>query len=279
MTGNPAELGQYLRARRQRLSPAEFGLPEGGRRRTSGLRRTEVADLAGISADWYTRLEQGRGVQASSQVLDSLARALRLDDTERQHLFHLARGEFPPVSAAPADDVPGYLHQFLRYLEPSPAMLLGRRLDVLDANAATAEYFGDYADWPGGRSNLVALLCLDPGMRQLLGAGWEEITRDMVAQFRAAAARWPGDPSFATLTEILRKHSADFSRWWDDHEVRGSNGGPVVLHHAQRGPVTFQHMAFHPADALHLRVVAFLPDNDSGELPGEEPETRSGSCC
>lgn len=260
MTGNPAELGQYLRARRQRLSPAELGLPGGGRRRTSGLRRTEVADLAGISADWYTRLEQGRGVQASSQVLDSLSRVLRLDDTERQHLFHLARGEFPPVSAAPADDVPGYLRQFLRYLEPSPAMLLGRRLDVLDANAATAGYFGDYADWPGGRSNLVALLCLDQGMRQLLGPGWEEITSDMVAQFRAAAARWPGDPSFTTLIETLYKHSPDFSRWWDDHQVRGSNGGPVILHHPQRGPVTLQHMAFHPSDAPHLRVVAFLPD-------------------
>jgi len=263
MAGNPAELGQYLRARRQRLSPAELGLPEGGRRRTAGLRRTEVADLAGISADWYTRLEQGRGVQASSQVLDSLARALCLDDTERQHLFHLARGESPPVSAAPADDVPGYLHQFLRYLEPSPVMLLGRRLDVLDANTATAEYFGDCADWPGG-SNLVALLCLDPGTRQLLGPGWAEITRDMVAQLRAAAARWPGDPSFLTLTETLRKHSPDFSRWWDEHQVRGSNGGPVTLHHPQHGPVAFQHMAFHPTDAPHLRVVAFLPANSSG---------------
>lgn len=213
MTGDPAGLGQYLRARRQRLSPVDLGLAGGGRRRTSGLRRTEVADLAGISADWYTRLEQGRDVQASSQVLDSLARALRLDGTERQHLFHLARGEFPPVSPAPPDDVPEGLRQFLRHLEPAPALLLGRRLDVLDVNAAAASYFGDPAGRPGGAVNLVALLCLDPGIRRLFGQAWEEITGDLVAQLRAAAARWPGDPAFSALTGTLREFSPEFSRW------------------------------------------------------------------
>jgi transcriptional regulator with XRE-family HTH domain len=267
MTGNPGELGQYLRARRQRLAPVDVGLPAGGRRRTSGLRRTEVADLAGISADWYTRLEQGRGVRASPQVLDSLARALRLDDAERQHLFHLARGESPPIGAAPPDDVPAYLHPFLRYLEPSPAMLLGRRLDVIDANGAAAEYFGDLTEWADGHCNLVARLCLDPAMRQLLGAGWGEITSHLVAQLRAAEARWPGDPSFAEVISTLRQHSPDFTRWWDDHQVRGSGSGPVILHHPRHGPVSFQHMAFHPGDAPHLRVVAYLPDDGSHELP------------
>jgi transcriptional regulator with XRE-family HTH domain len=270
MTGNPAELGQYLRARRQRLAPADIGLPAGGRRRTSGLRRTEVAGLAGISVDWYTRLEQGRGVRASAQVLDSLARALRLDAAERQHLFHLARGEFPPIGAAPPDDVPAYLHQFLCYLEPSPAMLLGRRLDVIYANHAAAAYFGDPATWADGHCNLVARLCLDPALRQVLGAGWNEITANMVAELRAAAARWPGDHSFAQVISALHRHSPDFTRWWDDHQVRASSGGPVILHHPRHGPVPFQQKAFHPADAPHLRVVAYLP----GDADSREPASQ-----
>lgn len=264
MSGDPAELGQYLRNRRQQLTPADVGLPAEGRRRTNGLRRGEVANLAAISTDWYIRLEQGRRVRASPDVLDNLARVLRLDEVERQHLFHLARGEPAPTREAPDDEIPAYLHQFVRYLHPSPAMLLGRRLDILDANPAAAEYFGDYTAWPPGERNLVARLFLDPAMRQLLGARWAEITGHMVAQLRAAAARWPGDTSFASLVTNLRERSPAFSRSWANHQVRGSSGGPVVLQHPQRGPITFEHMAFHPTDAAHLRVVLYLPGTQLG---------------
>lgn len=267
MAGDPAELGQYLRTRRQQLLPADVGLSAQGRRRTSGLRRSEVAGLAAISADWYTRLEQGRRVRASPDVLDNLARVLRLDEVERQHLFHLARGEPPPIRTAPDDEVPAYLHQFVRYLDPSPAMLLGRRLDVLDANTAAAEYFGDHTAWPPDQRNLVTRLCLDPAMRQLLGADWTQITGDMIAQLRAAAARWPGDSSFTALVTNLCERSPSFCSWWADHQVRGSSGGPVVLQHPQHGPVTFEHMAFHPTDAAHLRVVVYLPGGHNRTVP------------
>jgi transcriptional regulator with XRE-family HTH domain len=258
------ELADFLRNRRASLKPADVGLPEGGRRRTPGLRREEVAQLAGVGTTWYTWLEQGRDVRASLDVLEALARALRLVPAERTHLMLLGRGEEPPPCKLPAERVSPTLRRLIANLGANPAFLLGRRWDYLAWNPAAAALFGDLARVPRGSRNHAWLTFMDPRRRELL-ADWERGSRLLVAKFRADSARYLGDPQFEQLIGALRQSSPEFRRAWKRHEVSRGGEGRKELRHPEAGTLVFSHAVFHPAEAPEQRLILYspLPDHDT----------------
>ncbi|MGW0764341.1 helix-turn-helix transcriptional regulator [Streptomyces sp. NPDC002676] len=216
---NRAELADFLRRGRARLEPSDVGLTAGARRRTPGLRREEVASLAGMSADYYTRLEQSRGPRPSRQMLTALARALRLTDDQRDHLFHLA-GEEPPRRTAASGHVGPGLLLVLDRLHDTPAQVVTDCGDVLAQNALARALTGDASARPPRDRNLVRRYFLDPTARELFPPeDRAEHARQHVANLRAVAAARPTDPEPAALVAELRAASEEFTRLWDEHEV------------------------------------------------------------
>ncbi|MBM7081341.1 helix-turn-helix transcriptional regulator [Micromonospora sp. SCSIO 07396] len=240
------ELAAFLRARRAELKPGDVGLPDGvNRRRTPGLRREEVAQLSGVGLTWYTWLEQGRAIPASRQVIDALATALRLGDEHRRHLFVLASLSLPP---APGDDKPvlAAVQRMLDAVKPNPAYIIDHRFDVLAWNAAQSALWLDFAEIPEDERNLVLLLFRDPGVRRLL-LDWDETARMIVAQFRAAAGQYPGDPRFAQVVDRLSRDSTDFLGWWESYPVAEFSMAVNRLAHPRAGALEL--------DLSHLRLV------------------------
>jgi transcriptional regulator with XRE-family HTH domain len=226
-----AELGEFLRSRRARLRPEELGLPDyGGRRRVPGLRREELAQLAGVSVDHYVRLEQGRTLHFSEAVLDAVARALRLNDVERQHLYRLAR----PWSEGDRADTPQQVRPGLRRLLDSaadvPAYIVGRNTDVLAWNRLAAALITDFGALPPVQRNLARLVFLDEGMRSLY-ADWPEKTRDVAAYLRLDAGRHPDDPDTAALLDELSAASPEFRKAWAEHHLKDKTHGRYVYRH------------------------------------------------
>ncbi|MET9223039.1 MULTISPECIES: helix-turn-helix transcriptional regulator [unclassified Streptomyces] len=216
---NRPELADFLRRCRTRLAPADVGLAEGVRRRTPGLRREEVAQLAGMSADYYTRLEQSRGPRPSRQMLTALARALRLTADERDHLFHLS-GEEPPREAGGSGHVRPGLLLVLDRLHDTPAQVVSDFGDVLAQNAMAAALLGDVSARPPALRNVVRRMFTDPSARALFPEeDHETLARHHVANLRAVLAARPDDPRPAALVAELRAQSPQFARMWDDHEV------------------------------------------------------------
>ncbi|MFF8929030.1 helix-turn-helix transcriptional regulator [Streptomyces longwoodensis] len=216
---NRAELADFLRRGRARLNPSDVGLAPGARRRTPGLRREEVAALAGMSVDYYTRLEQSRGPRPSRQMLTALARALRLTDDERDHLFHLA-GEEPPRRDAPAAHVRPGLLLVLDRLHDTPALVMTDVGEVLAQNAMSRALSGDVLARPPHGRNVVRRFFLDRAGRDLFPAeDRAEHARAHVANLRAVAAARPDDPEPAALVAELRASSEEFAELWDRHEV------------------------------------------------------------
>jgi transcriptional regulator with XRE-family HTH domain len=214
-----AQLADFLRRSRARLAPSDVGLTEGARRRTPGLRREEVAQLAGMSADYYTRLEQSRGPRPSRQILDALARALRLSDDERDHLFHLA-GEEPPRDARGTGHVRPGLLLVLDRLDDTPAQIVSDAGDVLAQNPMAAALVGDAASRPPAERNIVRRFFMDPSARELFPPGdREEHARRHVAHLRAVLAARPDDVRAGALVAELRSGSPEFASLWDAHEV------------------------------------------------------------
>ncbi|MFI6502978.1 helix-turn-helix domain-containing protein [Nonomuraea typhae] len=236
MTGKPDELGAFLRARRAELSPATVGLPDsGGRRRVAGLRREEVAQLAAISTDYYTRLEQGR-IQASAPVLNALARVLHLDDDQRAYLFELAGRPAAGLARRTGQKVQPRLRRLLDELS-TPAIVLGRRMDILAWNALAAALITDFAKIPEKHRNYLRLLFTDPDMRRLY-RDWKGVAHTCVAQLRMEAAGDPGSPRLAALVGELSVQDADFRRWWAEHHVAVRGLGTKVLEHPVVGELT-----------------------------------------
>lgn len=196
MPGDPQALGELLRTRRERLSPAEIGLRAGPRRRTPGLRREEVAQRASLSVTYYTFLEQGRQVRPSHRVLDALADALRMSPAERRYLDVLANGA--GVNPQPAERLDPKVPALVERLDPDPTYVKGRRWDVLAANTAARELFTDWAE----RCNLVRWMFTSDRARKVY-VEWDVEARAMLGRFRLAAARHPGDPAFTALIEML----------------------------------------------------------------------------
>ena len=259
-----AELADFLRTRRASLQPQDVGLPNGGRRRTPGLRREEVAQLAGVGTTWYTWLEQGRGVRASMDVLEALARALRLDHAERTHLVLLGRGEEPPPCKSPAERVPPSLRRMIEDLGANPAYLLGRRWDYLCWNEAAVVLLGDLARIPRAQRNHAWLTFTDPARREMF-TDWERSSRLLVAKLRADSARHIGEPEFESLIASLRASSPDFARAWERHEVSHTGPSRKDLRHPAAGMLSFSHAVFHPSEAPEQRLVLYTPlaDNDT----------------
>jgi transcriptional regulator with XRE-family HTH domain len=278
-------LADFLRTRRAALQPEDVGLRGGGRRRTPGLRREEVAQLAGMGATWYTWLEQGRDVRASLDVLEALSRALRLNQAERNHLILLGRGESAPPCRNPAERVSPTLRRLIENLGPNPAFILGRRWDYLAWNDAGVALLGDLGAIPRAARNHAWLTFTDPARREMF-TDWERSSRVLVAKFRADSARHIGDPEFESLILALRNSSPDFSRAWERHEVSQSGGGRKELRHPRAGVMCFSHAVFHPAERLEQRLILYtpLPEHDTAEklaalmserLVAELPEVRS----
>ncbi|MGW2957853.1 helix-turn-helix transcriptional regulator [Streptomyces sp. NPDC001220] len=216
---NRPELADFLRHARTRLDPADVGLAPGARRRTPGLRREEVASLAGMSADYYTRLEQSRGPRPSRQMLTAMARALRLTEDERDHLFHLA-GEEPPRREATSTHVRPGLLLVLDRLHDTPALVTTDYGEVLAQNALSRALSGDVLARPPRERNLLRRYFLDPSARDLFPPEDRPAhTRDHVAGLRAVAAGRPADPVPAALVAELLAGSDEFARLWAEHEV------------------------------------------------------------
>ncbi|PST19788.1 transcriptional regulator [Rhizobium sp. JAB6] len=257
------EFGAFLRSRREKLTPASAGLPEGFRRRTPGLRREEVALLAGVGTTWYTWLEQGRDVRPSAEVLSALADALRLDPAERRHLFTLSDRPSAEAPSRGPEDVPDALQRMLASLAGQPAYVLGRRWDVLAWNAAAVAVFGDYNLLQGDARNSVHRVFTDPAHRQLL-VDWEIVAANSLAMFRADSARYAGDPDFERLISTLMQASPEFRAWWPRQDVLRPLTGHKRLRHPKGGLMTFEYTALAVMDRPDMKLVVYTPLDEDG---------------
>lgn len=249
------ELGDFLRSRRERLTPKAVGLPPGRRRRTPGLRREEVAELAGIGVDWYVRLEQGRSVSPSVTTVDALARALRLSKVEHAHLRDLTR--YADRRSFVRETVPEALRRLVEGLD-QPAYITGRRWDVLTWNKAADEIFAFGKLAEEDRNVLICVLTL-PATRRLFGEAWHDQARRVVAQFRATHDLWAGDPAFVDLLSRLRRGCPEFGGWWKAHDVREAAAGRKRMAHPKKGVLSFEHASFRAEDDPALKLVIYTP--------------------
>ena len=250
--------GAFLRSRRERLTPSDVGLPEGFRRRTPGLRREEVALLAGVGATWYTWLEQGRDVRPSAEVLSTLAAALRLDTVERQHLYILNDRTPPEPRPIGPERVEEPLRRMLDSLTRQPAYVLGRRWDILAWNWAAAILFGDYEKLVGDERNIMHLVFADKAHRRLL-VDWDELAPTVLAMFRADSARYAGDPEFKRLIAKLMQTSAEFRHWWSRQDVLRPLAGHKRIRHGVAGRMTFEFTSFAVTDQIGMKLTVYTP--------------------
>ena len=248
-------LGDFLRSRREKLRPEAVGLAGGRRRRTPGLRREEVAELAGIGVDWYVRLEQGRTVSPSVTTVDALARALRLGKAEHAHLRALAR----PARRRgfSRETVPEAIRRVVESLN-QPAYVTGQRWDILAWNAAAADIF-DFGGLAEADRNILAWMLTGPDARRLFGETWAEEAKRMVAQFRATHDLWAGDPAFLDLLQRLRQGSPEFADWWKAHDIRGVSSGQKLLSHPTKGALRFLYASFQANDDPALKLAIYTP--------------------
>lgn len=252
-----AALADFLRTRRARLTPASVGLSNGTRRRIPGLRREEVAQLAGVSVAYYTWLEQSRDVHVSREVLASIAEALRLSPDERRHLFLLADLPLPSDSAASPEQVSPAHQRLLDSLAFHPAYILGRRSDILAWNRAAVAVFGDFGKLPIRERNTLWRLFVGNGCR--LYVNWEEIAYQALAQFRADSGRYVGDPWFEELIDDLQHASPQFHDWWPRHEVLGRLSGQKELAHPVAGRLILDHSSFQVAGNPDQKLIIYTP--------------------
>jgi transcriptional regulator with XRE-family HTH domain len=253
-----ADLSEFLRARRNALRPQDVGLEPGARRRTVGLRREEVALLAGVSVSWYTWLEQGRPINASLDVLDSLARVLRLDPVEREHLLMLAGLPARRPVTPGRESVPASITHLLAVLEPSPAYVLGPRWDFLAWNAPLERLYPAVAQVPPEDRNLVWAIFTEPTLRALI-VDWESEARRVLSQFRADIVAIADDPAVEALVDRLMATSEEFAAWWPRHDVAGFETHRRTFAHPSAGTLVFEQQQLVPDGEPDLRVVVHLP--------------------
>ena len=253
MTGN-RPFGDFLRSRRTRLNPDKTGAATRQRRRTPGLKREEVAQLAGISAEWYVKLEQGRAVSPSAETVDALGRALRLDRVELAHLRALAAaGGRQPFQR---EDTPDVLRRIVASL-PEPAYLTGQRLDVLAWNDAAATLFGDFGHLAPEDRNILHWMFTDPAARHVFGQTWAEEARRILSLFRAAHDLWPGDKAFVALVDRIRASCPEFDAWWSEHGVGAPVSGAKQMRHPTLGVVRYEYASFQANDDPALKLALY----------------------
>jgi transcriptional regulator with XRE-family HTH domain len=251
------ELSNFLRTRRARISTIDVGLPATPRRRTPGLRREEVAQLAGMSVTWYTWLEQARPISVSAETLDNLARVLRLDGIERVQLFQLALRE-PVLDSKPkARRISPLLKQMIDQMEELPAFIVGPRWDVLGWNFAAGAFFG-FPNIAAAERNMVWLFFTDSTLRSLI-VDWPTRARDVLARFRVKYGRHAGDKQFVQLVEQLKSVSSEFSEWWPRHDVLPESEGLKRYNHPLVGRLQLQHVSFSVMDDPELTLTILAP--------------------
>lgn len=259
------ELADFLRTRRARITPDQAGLPADGRaRRVPGLRRDEAARLAGVSTEYYTRIEQGRAHNPSPEVFEALARALRLDHSEREHLADLlarpAAARRAPTS--PQRVRPG-LHLVLQTLDHVPALILGRRTDVLASNRLAREVLTDFDALPATRRNLARYYLLDPEARERVG-DWERAAAETVAVLRLEAGRHPHDRQLADLIGELTLRCPEFSACWNDHRVLRRTHGIKHHRHPLVGDLHFTYESLQPPGDIDQTLCVYTAEPGSG---------------
>ncbi len=264
-----AELSEFLRTRRAKLRPGDVGLPEFGRhRRVPGLRREELAQLAGVSVAYYTRLEQGNGRNVSAEVLDAIARALRLTDAESAHLTHLAKPARHKKKRRPArvQRVRKGLLYLLDSMDGIPAYVTGARSDVLAWNAMAAAVFGDWGALPPAERNWARLVFLSPAYRDLF-VNWDSKASDMVSYLRLYAGCHPDDPDLSALVGELSVKSDEFRRLWATHNVKEKGHGVKLLRHPLVGELTLSYETLKLPDDEEQHLVTYHaePGSDSAQ--------------
>ena len=262
------ELGDFLRTRRARLQPSQLGLPTFGRRRTPGLRRDEVAQLAGVGVSWYTWLEQGRDITVSEQIIERLAETLQLESEERRHLFVLARG-MVPVAVKQVEIVPPPpgIQAVLDALGITPAILIDHRFNLVAWNDGACRVFGDFSRFEDRARNRIWNMFTDPAMRQLF-VDWEQAAQHAVMHFRSAYDQYIGDACFEQLLADLQRESPEFRTLWLQHNVQASCDlyHEKVLNHPQVGRLHFSSTVFIVPVTPPLHMVTYTPSS---------PETAS----
>jgi len=252
---NRTELGTFLRTRRNRLRPSDVGLPMAGRRRTPGLRRQEVAQLAGISVDYYIRLEQARGPHPSRQVLTAIARALLLTADEREYLFRLA-DENPPPAASPSREITPGIRNLLDSLVETPAYVVDAKYDVLAWNTLATHFIGDLSQFGEDDRNMIRWVFRLPATATV----WTDedsvrFTRSIVADLRASYARYPADRGIRALVTELLGVSPQFTQMWEAHEVEFRRPLVKRVTHPVAGPLEFECRTLHIPDAGQRIIV------------------------
>lgn len=254
------ELAAFLRSRRERITPQQVGFPPGGRRRTPGLRREEVAQLAGIGVTWYTWLEQGRDIHASEQVLDAIVRTLRLDPHERAHLFTLA-GLAEPVVEQECRAIPAQIHLMLRQLEPFPAVVKNARRDILAFNQPYNALMDGIDKLPFAERNSLLLCFTRPDWRCRL-LDWDEGGARAVAEFRAAMAEHVAEPSWKCLLKRLRAESPEFEALWSQHEVQAPGNSTKRFLHPGLGILCFDYTHLWLGQRSERQLTTYTPADE-----------------
>ena len=267
--GQSAEFGKFLKAMRSRLSPEDIGAgPASGARRVPGLRREEVARLAGVSTDYYVRLEQGRNIHPSRTVLDSVSRALRLSSSEHAHMMDLLENcaASPRSAGQPAQGVRPALRHLLEAVGDVPAMVLGRRSDVLAGNRLAFELFTDFPALPAAERNLTRWLILDPAARELF-RDWKTVAAEAAGALRLDVGRHPNDAQANQLVGELAVNSEHFRQWWAGHRVASRSAGTVRLHHPAVGDLelNFESLVLPDDPDQTLRIYSARPGSPSSD--------------
>ncbi|WP_442907063.1 helix-turn-helix transcriptional regulator [Kitasatospora sp. NBC_01250] len=262
------ELAAFLRSRRERISPEQVGLPNTGRRRTPGLRREEVAQLAAVGVTWYTWLEQGRDIQVSGQVLEAVSRALLLDPNEREHLYILA-GAGNPTPSKDCPVITPAVRQMLDQMTLLPSWVLNSRYDILAYNAMCVRLLGDFGQLPPEERNVVWLIFTNPAY-QSRWLDLEAAQQQVVGRMRGAMADHVADPAWKALVARLRQASPEFEERWQRHEVLGRGNGNKGFLHPEVGVLRmdYTNMWFGPREGT--RLVVYSPSDEEGRVKLEQ---------
>lgn len=253
-----AEFAQFLRIRREHVAPQHVGLQPGTRRRTPGLRREELAQLAGVGATWYTWLEQGRAITVSGQVLESLARVLQLDADERAYLFILARWHLPVDAPPPTHTLDPALQLIVDMMGIYPAWILSRRWDIMAWNRAARRILGDVSAMPSQERHLLWLLFTDPRYRAM-AVDWEQEAQLFLALFRASTQCYVGEVWLTELVTALKQVSPAFHEWWSRYDIQGVQTGHKHMIHPVVGLLVLQAKTFQVADHPGLQMIVYTP--------------------
>ncbi|MCU1603144.1 MAG: family transcriptional regulator [Frankiales bacterium] len=261
MTVNHEELAGFLRSRRERITPEAVGLATYGRRRTPGLRREEVAQLAGVGVTWYTWLEQGRDINVSTQVLDAIARTLKLDRHEHSHLMTLAgMPDAAPLKTCPT--VTAGVRAILEQLDPAPAVVHNKRRDILAFNDTYSRVWPELAEVAPEDRNTLLLIFTNPTWRRCM-PDWEDAAPRLVAQFRASMAEHTGEPAWRALLARLLEESPDFARFWERHEVLGPEGGHKRFEHPAVGLLCLDFTHLWLDQRIGTRMTVYTPADET----------------